>query len=1064
MSTASTGSPLGGERKAPVADAAVAAERDRWRRALLAAHASVWRDGPSDTEGALDSTLKRNSGFIKRLRQGNVHDVRESLLREAGVLNLDKYMDELIPSAVELLARSTTVRDRQAAVELMSALFVRFGGRTFGEPLAGAVATQLAPANRAALQELPAEQREKEENARIARQRVLVRSAAELALTGIVRGAGDGDDRSSLDGASGHDWLFRRLRDLLASDREHANIPLLMNVLKTYGTVLLAPRTTAAAHEDGPVSTLVSAETKARFRTLFVTYHSTIVRRLEREHAELVGKERRNRDAYIRSGELFEDRQQSFERQQREWQRLLESAQAMADALDVPMPELRIDSETPGPRLGVNLDAKSTVAEMSARVEQELASGKSPWEDEETRYMENMDAGDMDAGDTDTEDADGGGMGPGDTDADAMQATPDSREDTAEADKKAQARAGAASGAAAHSAAQASTILAQLPELGNRAMVDEAAVQLAFVNARTTRMRLAKHLAGVPRERQDLLPYYARLVATLHPFMGDMSQTLVAALDAEFRRLQRRRGDGTQARRKNARFLGELTKFGVVPDYVIFHALRTCLASFSVAGIEALSVLLETCGRFLLRTPATGAMMHACLEQLQRKRVAHHIDPHLAIVLDNAYFQCVPPPRAAPRARALAPMERYIAHLLTHELCAQPVGRVTALVRRLPWADGAAYAALCAAFAQPWRVTFDSVPRLAAVAVALRASHPAFVTHVLDSVCEAVLCDIAAHDVTTHQRRIALAHYVGALCSHGAVSTDLVLDQMWLYCTALHPDARPDTACAADARDNYFRVRLVCAMLAACAGTLDRGTPAHQVDELLVVFEEYVQSKAQPLPADVAHDVARTLDPMRRKRARRCVRARGAQFERVIAYWQRRTDLACAARTKQVHAGGSVSADDASADDASADGSSSDASEAGAAPTDGGSADEFADEDALDREAAALDRDADDALDRDLAKLMAESHVGAPANAVRSRQFLQEAPSLKRPARGDNDDYMVFSLLSRRGNRSQAQEIRLPSTEAISVRTRQKQDEEAEERRQLKAYVLGSQGAGWGGG
>ena len=57
----------------------------------------------------------------------------------------------------------------------------------------------------------------------------------------------------------------------------------------------------------------------------------------------------------------------------------------MAELLAVPMPQLAENNQAPTSRLGVNLDAKSTIAEMGARVEQELASGKSPWEDEEPR-------------------------------------------------------------------------------------------------------------------------------------------------------------------------------------------------------------------------------------------------------------------------------------------------------------------------------------------------------------------------------------------------------------------------------------------------------------------------------------------------------------------------------------------------------------------------------------------------------------------------------------------------------------------------------------------------------
>jgi regulator of nonsense transcripts 2 len=48
-------------------------------------------------------------------------------------------------------------------------------------------------------------------------------------------------------------------------------------------------------------------------------------------------------------------------------------------------------------------------------------------------------------------------------------------------------------------------------------------------------------LTQVPKNRTDLLPHYARLVATLNPYMPDIGTELVSALDEEFRYLQRKK-------------------------------------------------------------------------------------------------------------------------------------------------------------------------------------------------------------------------------------------------------------------------------------------------------------------------------------------------------------------------------------------------------------------------------------------------------------------------------------------------------------------------------------------
>ena len=65
----------------------------------------------------------------------------------------------------------------------------------------------LAAPSRASLATLPPEQREKEDSARIGRQRPILRVCSELALVGIVR---DAPDRS------GGEWIMKVLKELVS--------------------------------------------------------------------------------------------------------------------------------------------------------------------------------------------------------------------------------------------------------------------------------------------------------------------------------------------------------------------------------------------------------------------------------------------------------------------------------------------------------------------------------------------------------------------------------------------------------------------------------------------------------------------------------------------------------------------------------------------------------------------------------------------------------------------------------------------------------------------------------
>ena len=89
-------------------------------------------------------------------------------------------------------------------------------------------------------------------------------------------------------------------------------------------------------------------------------------------------------------------------------------------------------------------------------------------------------------------------------------------------------------------------LLTRLPDATNRTLIDQAAVDFAFLNSKAARKRLIKvgfhpmdilggsliiadqFLTTVPKNRTDLLSHYSRLVATLSKYMPDIGTELVA--------------------------------------------------------------------------------------------------------------------------------------------------------------------------------------------------------------------------------------------------------------------------------------------------------------------------------------------------------------------------------------------------------------------------------------------------------------------------------------------------------------------------------------------------------
>lgn len=146
--------------------------------------------------------------------------------------------------------------------------------------------------------------------------------------------------------------------------------------------------------------------------------------------------------------------------------------------------------------------------------------------------------------------------------------------------------------------------------MGNRDTIDSVAVDFCYINSKATRKRLVKALLNVPRQRVDLLPYYSRLIAILSQYFPDISEAVLSTLQHEFKGLQRKKTqDLLETRVKNIRFVSELTKFKVTPAHTIFYMFKIALDDFTNQNIDIVCNLLETCGRFLLKSPQTAVRM-----------------------------------------------------------------------------------------------------------------------------------------------------------------------------------------------------------------------------------------------------------------------------------------------------------------------------------------------------------------------------------------------------------------------------------------------------------------------
>ncbi|CAK5281737.1 unnamed protein product [Mycena citricolor] len=1095
-------------------------------------------DNPPSLElSKLDSSLRRHTALIKRVRQSMALEYRDQIIKDIESLTLEKYVEEIVGAAVEGLSRCKTEKDVWSGVEIISLLHRRFPS-SFTPALITALSAALASPSRAALTSLPPEQREKEDSSRVSRQRPILRVCAELALVGIIR---DGPGRS------GGEWIMKVIKELeslfllaflssltlaqLSNDPSLSSLPLLTTFLKSYSRpflgisapsaskqVSLTPETASSqVSEDGAFPALskvseelVEQDIRDRFKRMCEGYFDSVCKKLLIEHTRLQEQDRRNHEAYIRSGEIFEDRQQAYEKMTKGYEKLLASCQSLSELLYIPVPPLPTNSQkTDSILIGTN---RST--NISDEMDESAFTG-GKWEDEEERrfFEDVQDLKDfIPRGVLGVDESKEGKEADTDQDADKEKEKEKERlEQEKEEVRKLEEELQNLTGAASSDQVQPSSeiqdeeeveqtgaetptpgtpratsptsspqlapqgpsqlltaLLVRLPDATNRALIDQAAIDFAFLNSKAARKRLVKFLGQVPKNRTDLLPHYSRLVATLNTYMPDIGTDLVAVLDEEFRYLQRKKNvvkELAEVRMKNIMFLSNLTKFRVVPPHLILHIFKVCLDDFSGTNVENLALLLEGCGRFLLRNEETQQRFATMLELMRRKQSMQHFDQRQLLLLENAYYQCNPPERTPRQEKHRTPMDLFIRHLIYDVLAKKTIDKVLKLIRKLDWDDLEIRRLLHKVFTKPWKIKYSNISLLAMLTYDLQRYHPEFAIAVVDQVLEDVRRGLEHNIYNTNQRRMATIKYLGELYIYRLLSSGIVFDTLWSLVTFGHPEARPlpQQACPLDMPDDFFRVRLVCALLDSCGMCFDRGTQRKKLDTFLVFFQYYVFCK-DAMPMDVDFMVTDSLEAVRPKMetAKNLEEAASAVDEMLNVDFQGQDDAG---------ASGDESGDedeerrqDTDKDDDDDDGQSSPIDER--APSPDQPVVLSASNSLQENMGPSTDAIAD--FDKELAKMVTDNSSEARKVDKKTALALWDAaviPSGARKKRADDDDetapreidgqaVMNFTVLTKRGNKQQARQMAVPTESALAVHTLSAQQQDRVEQQHLKRLVL----------
>ncbi|KAF1992408.1 nonsense-mediated mRNA decay factor [Aulographum hederae CBS 113979] len=1080
---------------------------------------------------SLNSEMKKNTAFIRKIRTAITTTALSSFLQEIRTLSLHKYLSEIISACFEGLCKLKSPGEIATGVEIVSALHQRFGPAEFTGYMGWYIGRGLSTPDKSHLKTLTADVREREEKERLARQRVLLRVATELWIVQVLRTLDDATKPEEAsrsketikgsellgkskgapgvargDQADAEPFPLEVLKDMLGHDREHTNLPLVVIFVKTFSWDILGVKTAGSegrktVTEDGTTVTgkdkgssvenstddeeamtkdppIVSPELRQRFRNILNRYFEDVKTHLLRDQKQLQAQNKRNAEAYVRSGEVFEDRQSHYEKQTKAQEKLVANAQVLADAVGAEMPDLKDkdDSAAAGDG-GIGLVKAGEYLRGQGE-------GAGIWEDEdERRFYENLIdlkgrvpdilLEDSKKKKTDNDEQVGKRVTPADGDSkspDIAPAIPVTEGDS-KTDEQSTVIANKSIGV------KVDAILARFPELSSKDSVDETAMEFCYLNSKASRNRLVKAIQEVPKGRSDLLPLYSRLVATLSKYMPDVAQGLVTYLDDEFRSLQRRKQKDFlgQVRTQNVRYLAELTKFGVVPEHVIFHCLKVSLDDFSRMNIEIICNLLENCGRYLLRNPETSPRMASFLETLQRKKSAQHLGQQERMLIENAMYYVNPPERAAIQQKERTPLELFLRKLMYLDLSRRTVDKSAKQIRKLHWEEPEVVALLRKFFTKPAKIRYSNIHMLAYTLSSLPRSHVAFTTSVIDDVLESIILGLELKDFKFNQRRISEVKYLAELYVYRMVDSPIILDTMFKITMYGHPAGAPtpNSHNPLDLSDDFFRIRLICTLLEGAGVYFNKGMAKKKLDFFLTFFQFYMQTK-DPLPMDIDFIVQDAYAAVRPQwKLLTTFEEAGEAFNKACKenYQQSTPDKAAEAEEDSSSDDGAEDEDVDDQEDVNVGeqvkSSGDEEEETGAEeePQDFEGDDDEEEQIVVTRPEDEVDPEAEADFDREFAMMMAESIESRKAERkpvfdvpLPLRRAPQDTSGATAQSAGDESSsgppMMKFSLLSRRGNKQQTRSIDLPTDSTFAVAMLSKQQAEREEQQRIKNLVL----------
>lgn len=305
---------------------------------------------PEEYFSRLDSSLKKNTAFVKKLKQFTSAQL-DNIIKDMMSLNLTKYISEICSALSEAKLKMNDVQQVIILCSKLNQIYSDFSSQFYD----------------AWQKILTIKSGEKIPNP--SKMRVDLRLFAELISSGVINSK------------SGLSLLGNVLTNVISQDKEdHSNFSIILSFCRHCGEEYagLIPKKMLILAEkynlNIPKSNFLTSDKQQNLRTLLKDYFRTLCTHLLSEYSELQSMTRNIRRIMESKGEVSVEKREKCELMQANFDKLLTSAQTLSDLLSESLPELPKD-EVIGTS-GIVLDNL---------IDDNNANELDPWGDEETR-------------------------------------------------------------------------------------------------------------------------------------------------------------------------------------------------------------------------------------------------------------------------------------------------------------------------------------------------------------------------------------------------------------------------------------------------------------------------------------------------------------------------------------------------------------------------------------------------------------------------------------------------------------------------------------------------------